>query len=294
MNRSSRRGRNTQRRTQHLHLAEGSSHTHLEKEGPCSTAFCPFALGSRLAYAPESRLAHALASLQWAPPQQQRRLAHTRERPLLLPGVHRSLGVPSPKAASKPQPAPSSSAFSFGGGDSAGADFQRPQVRAPGPSATCTRPSSCPVVGAWVSSASPAFQSVFSNGGRNAASPQLPGNPWTPEPEPAEAGVHVRGRPMPPIRHPCPRRIRPFSPPPPPEFLRIAATRLDRWKRSAIQAALCLRHVWGSRAVQASAETRCHRSQRVDCYSSLTGVQKILGGLGPTLRGVACPWPCLC
>ena len=64
------------------------------------------------------------------------------------------------------------------------------------------------------------------------------------------------------------------------------------------------RHVRGSRAVQASAETRCHRSQRVDCYSSLpTPVQadkgpsccrRFWGGLGPTLRGVACPWPCLC
>ena len=94
--------------------------------------------------------------------------------------------------------------------------------------------------------------------------------------------VHVRDLPMPPIRHPCHGRIRRFCPRPSPELHAWIAGDLSRWQRrcSALGEA-CVRQ-----QIRAGVLSKpgCHRSQRVDCYSSLTGgqrtimLQKILGG----------------
>jgi hypothetical protein len=103
---------------------------------------------------------------------------------------------------------------------------------------------------------------------------------------------------MPPIRHPCRRRIQLFSPPQPPELHACIAGDLSRWQRrcSALGEACVRRQIRAGvlskpDATEASELTATPPSQADKGPSCC---RRFWGGLGPTLRGVACPWPCLC
>jgi hypothetical protein len=103
---------------------------------------------------------------------------------------------------------------------------------------------------------------------------------------------------MPPIRHPCPRRSRPFPPRRPQNY---TPGSLGTCLAASGAARLWQRPVGGQHsragvlskpdATEASELTATPPSQADKGPSCC---RRFWGGLGPTLRGVACPWPCLC